>query len=168
MTLRSKIIRLAYENPDLREDLLPILAEGVKTAVAKSVTVDGNRYTWKRAGKATKGRAGLGAPPDKFRPWQLMLANSDRDMIIQVTHNRFIPPFQPEPTDPPAWKVMLRFKSLPDEIAKHGTFAQFYLKTRFPSENGDEEGVQEAMNAGVKAWEKLKAERDAKLLDGQR
>lgn len=162
MTLRSKVIRLAYENPELRGDLLPILSrDPVKVAVAKSVTVDGNRYTWKRAGKAPKGRSGMGSPPDQFRPWYLRA--QDDSFIIALNHTQFIPPFSTT-NDPPAWKVMLRFRSHPDEVAKNGGFTQFYLKTRFPSENGDEDGVQEAMNAGVKAWEKLKAERDEKLL----
>lgn len=164
MTLRSKIIRLAHENPSLRADLLPILAEdGVKTAVS-AVTIDGVRYTWKRANKAPKGRRGIGAPPDRFRPWYLKA--QDDSFIIALNHNRFIASYIAEPSDPPAWKVMLRFRSHPDEKDRHGGFVQLYLKARFPSAEGDDEGTQEAMAAGVRAWEKMKRERDAKLAGG--
>lgn len=161
MSLRSKVIRLAHEKPELRGKLLPLLVEdGVKTAV-KAVTIEGTRYTWKRANKAPKGRSGWGSPPDQFRAWRL--EDSKGNLIVQILHNRYIPPFQSEPSEPPAWKVMLRFTSHPEEMAKNGTYTQFFLKARFPSENGDEEGIEEAMAASVRAWEKLKRERDEKL-----
>ncbi len=164
MTLRSRLIRLAHENPALRADLLPLLAEdGVKTAVS-AVTIDGARYTWKRGPKGSKGRSGIGSPPDRFRPWHLR-ASDDR-FIIALNHNRFLAPYMPEPNEPPAWKVMLRFDSHPDEVAKHGGYVQLYLKARFPSAEGDDEGTQEAMAAGVRAWEKMKKDRDAKPAGG--
>lgn len=61
---------------------------------------------------------------------------------------------------------MLRFPSHPEEVDRHGGFVQLYLKTRFPSTAGDDDGTQEAMAAGVRAWEKMKKDRDARLAGG--
>ncbi len=164
MTLRSKIIRLAHENPSLRDSLLPLLVDdGVKTAVS-AVTIDGVRYTWKRANKAPRGRSGIGSPPDQFRPWYLRA--QDDSFIVALNHNQFSSSFMTKSSDPPAWKVMLRFPSHPEEVDRHGGFVQLYLKTRFPSVAGDDEGTQEAMAAGVRAWEKMKKDRDEKLAGG--
>ncbi len=164
MTLRSKIIRLAHENPALRADLLPILAEdGVKTAVS-AVTIDGVRYAWKRADKSPRGMRGIGSAPDQFRPWYLKAP--DGSFIIALNHSEFTAAHMRKTNDPPAWKVMLRFPSLPEEVSKNGTLTQFYLKARFPSAEGDDEGTQEAMAVGVRAWEKMKKDRDAKLAGG--
>lgn len=153
-TLRSQLIRLAHDNPDLRGELLPLLAD--KVAAPGAVTIGGVRYKWKRDTKST-GRGSIGTGPNHLRGWYLK--DAEDHAIILIQHSHHIPPYWPQP-DKQEWKVIMRFPALPEEVGKNQV--DFTLKMRFPSKDG-EEGIEDAMAAGVRAYTNLKIKRDAQM-----
>ena len=84
MTLRNKLIRLAYENPSLRVDLLPMLKESAKKSVLRD-SDDGFKYV----GRDTSNFRGIESLWGKGSPFHYIEETryknlSETEMIVQV------------------------------------------------------------------------------------
>lgn len=84
MSLRNKLIRLAYQNPSLRDDILPMLKESAKKSVLKD-SDDGFKYV----GIDTYNFHDIESLWDKGSPFhfikELRYKNlSESEMIVQV------------------------------------------------------------------------------------
>jgi hypothetical protein len=131
-----------------------------KVAGPPAVTlVSGESCRWKRDKKVPGGLGGANSRDERFRGWSLQ-GKTGSHILLHHTHDL---PMYVTPKGPPEWRVQLRFPSTQEERdgGTYGTSRDFFLKRRFPSPNGDEEGLQEAMQAGVHAWNKMYAERMA-------
>lgn len=126
-----------------------ILGRGTMKTSAMNVTIDGVKYTWKRE-PVLKGRMSIGSAPSQFRPWRLISSDGQR-LIAQITHTLGIKSFEAA-KEPPAWKVMIRVPTHPEEQMTHGTTKNIFLKGSFPSPQGDTENIQPAMELAVKGY----------------
>ena len=110
---------------------------------AAGLTVDGVRYTWRRDRKTD-------FRDDRFRGYALV--KPDGGLIANLSHTHDVAPYDHRTLEPPAWKVMIRVPATEEERGTHGTLRNVFLKPRFPSQNGDAEGSQAAMDFAVQAF----------------
>ena len=142
-TLRSQVIRLAHQKPELRPLLLPLLKEARVTLPAE--TIDGVKYKWVQSKKRT-GRSAIGSAPQQLRSWRLEAP--DGTLIAQLLHTHDVEAYV-TPSEPPAWRVHIRVSN-----------KDLNLKGRFPDPDlkGDENtaALQSAAKLAVQGYTKFK------------
>ena len=104
-----------------------------KTAAAMTVAVDGVTCKWVREPKR-KGRMDMGRAPDKFRGWSLVAP--DGRILAMISHTHDVPTYT-DPSESPAWKILIRLIAKESDRAAHGAYRQYTLKARVPAPDGD-------------------------------
>lgn len=130
-------------------------SNGPAKTAALTVTLDGVKCKWVREPKRS-GRSSIGRAANEFRGWSLQAPDGSYKAMISHTHD--VPSYS-TPTEPPAWKIMLRFPAKESDRAKHGSWVNFTLKARVPAPGGDtdEAAMKRALDLAVTAYEKQSA-----------
>jgi hypothetical protein len=83
--LRSKLIRLAYEKPDLRPHILPLVRTATEDEEETAILVWDARFDRKYQGMIDRWEGALGAPPRSVHFWADLLRKLPQDAAFNYS-----------------------------------------------------------------------------------